>query len=210
MANEAETKRTDWEAIERDYRAGILSLREIAKRHGISDTAIRKKARANGWERDLTEKVNEQARSQLVRETVRTANPQTEQEIVNDAAATIVTVVRGHRKHISRQVEIVEALVEQLAGAAGNRDAIEDAIFDETADEENGKRRAAMLKAVSLPSHTSAMVNLTNALKTLIGLERQAFNIKDETQAPASNPLADLLAKVSGSALPVVKDDEAQ
>lgn len=41
----------DWEAIERDYRAGVLSLREIAIPNGITEGAIRKRAKRDGWER---------------------------------------------------------------------------------------------------------------------------------------------------------------
>lgn len=208
MAEPEVKKPADWELIERDYRAGMMSLREIGKVHGISDTAIRKKAKAAGWERDLTEKVNEKVRTELVRSQVRTANPQTEREIIEAAAATVVQVVRGHRKHITRQIELVDLLTEQLVGAAGNREDIEDEIFAETAADENGKRRAAMLKAVSLPSHTSAVVSLSNALKTLVGLERQAFNVKDEAEA-AVNPLADLMAQMSGKTLKPVAFPEA-
>ena len=36
----------DWEAIETAYRAGVMSLREIASLHGISEGAIRKRAKA--------------------------------------------------------------------------------------------------------------------------------------------------------------------
>ncbi|MEI7075050.1 terminase small subunit [Pectobacterium versatile] len=40
---------TDWEAIERKYREGALSIRALAREHGISDAAIRKKAKLQGW-----------------------------------------------------------------------------------------------------------------------------------------------------------------
>ena len=50
-APKAARSSTDWEAIERDYRAGAKSVREIAKAHSVSDTAIRKKATAQGWVR---------------------------------------------------------------------------------------------------------------------------------------------------------------
>ena len=36
----------DWERVEAQFRAGQLSVREIARQHGISDKAIRKKAEA--------------------------------------------------------------------------------------------------------------------------------------------------------------------
>jgi hypothetical protein len=43
----------DWDAIRRDFEAGELSIREIARREGISDTAIRKRAKADGWKSGL-------------------------------------------------------------------------------------------------------------------------------------------------------------
>jgi len=42
----------DWIAVEGDYRAGQLSLREMADRHGTSESNIRKRANKNGWIRD--------------------------------------------------------------------------------------------------------------------------------------------------------------
>ncbi|MBX9308799.1 hypothetical protein K5M45_22555, partial [Serratia marcescens] len=37
--------------LERDYCAGQLSLREMAKIYGISEAAIRKRAKKHGWVR---------------------------------------------------------------------------------------------------------------------------------------------------------------
>lgn len=45
-------KAVDWEAVEREYRAGIRSLRDIAGEVGVSEGAIRKRAKAEGWERE--------------------------------------------------------------------------------------------------------------------------------------------------------------
>ena len=50
-----------WEAIETAYRAGVMSLREIASQHGISEGAIRKRAKRDDWSRDLNAKVKERA-----------------------------------------------------------------------------------------------------------------------------------------------------
>ncbi|CAI2464498.1 Uncharacterised protein [Serratia ficaria] len=51
----------DWEAIESAYRAGLMSVREIASQHGISHTAINKQAKKEGWERDLKAKIKAKA-----------------------------------------------------------------------------------------------------------------------------------------------------
>src|SRR6266566_9878051 len=39
----------DWEAIETAYREGDRSVRAIARHFGLSEGAIRKRARQNGW-----------------------------------------------------------------------------------------------------------------------------------------------------------------
>lgn len=41
----------DWEAIESAYRAGVLSLRDIGEKYGITEGAIRKRAKKLGWVR---------------------------------------------------------------------------------------------------------------------------------------------------------------
>jgi len=48
----ANRKEPDWVAIEGEYRAGVHSLRVIAEKYGITEGAIRKKAKAKGWLRD--------------------------------------------------------------------------------------------------------------------------------------------------------------
>ena len=170
---------TDWESIERDYRAGVLSIREVAKIHSVSDTAIRKKAKAERWERDLTERVNEKVRTELVRGEVRTADPRTEREIVEVAAATVVQVVRGHRGRIKQGNELVELLTKQLIDVAGRREEFETAIEIVCAEDKTTERMARLMKAVSLGTHASIAVNLANATKVWVGLERQAFNIAE-------------------------------
>ena len=41
----------DWEAIESAYRAGVLSLRDIGEQYGVTEGAIRKRAKKCGWVR---------------------------------------------------------------------------------------------------------------------------------------------------------------
>lgn len=42
-------KKPDWEAIKREYCAGQLSIRALAEKYGVSDTAVRKRAKADEW-----------------------------------------------------------------------------------------------------------------------------------------------------------------
>jgi hypothetical protein len=41
----------DWEAIESAYRAGVLSLRDIGDKYGVTEGAIRKRAKKFDWVR---------------------------------------------------------------------------------------------------------------------------------------------------------------
>jgi hypothetical protein len=177
----------DWEAIERQYRCGVLSIREIAKTHGLSEGAVRKRAKRDAWDRDLTAKVNAKVRSELVRTEVRTEDVASERAIVEAGATQIIALVREHRAQISRNRELVNTLMGQLEGATAHRDLLEQ-IIDEVEDGSTGastKRREALMKAVALPSHASTLKNLADTLKVVIGLEREAFNVSAATSEPA-------------------------
>jgi hypothetical protein len=43
----------DWEAIESAYRAGVLALRDIGEQYGVTEGAIRKRAKKFGWVRKV-------------------------------------------------------------------------------------------------------------------------------------------------------------
>ena len=184
----------DWEAVEREYRAGQLSNRMIAEKHGISDTAIRKRAKAQGWSKDLTEKVRQEVRSQLVRAEVRTPSV-SDREVIEVAAATGAQVVRTHRKDIRTAADIVGLLMGQLLDAASNREELAEAIEEETANDETGHRRAKLYRAISLQSHAAIVRDLSTAAKNLVQLERQAYNL-DEQQH--EEPYEDRLRRVLG------------
>jgi hypothetical protein len=150
-------KQIDWEAIEREYRAGQLSIREIARQNDISDASIRKKAKKEGWERDLSEKIRQKTNNELVRievrDQMRTSNTR---EIIEEAAARGVEVVRSHRKMISRLLEI-----------GGN-------IMQELENEYKPNNETPLLDA---RSKADLYRSLGQVMAKVIPLERQAFNL---------------------------------
>jgi len=185
-------KTPDWEVIGKEYRAGLLAIREIGRRHSISEAAIRKKANQEGWKRDLTQEVRSKVRENLVRNQVRTPNA-TDEEIVAEAAEIGVQVVESHRRDINQGRAMVSLLMGQLRDAANSRAEIEETI---EATEEDIKRRNQLLRAVALPSHAAVVRDLSTAMKNLIALERQAFNLTDKAE------------DLSGRRLVVLDDDE--
>ena len=72
------TKQPDWEAIERAYRAGMLSLRAMAEQFGSKESTIRSRASKNGWKMDLTAQVKAATKEKLSRSTSRTTVAQSD------------------------------------------------------------------------------------------------------------------------------------
>lgn len=197
------TKQPDWEAIERAYRAGALSIRTIAERQGVSDTAIRKKAKALGWARDLSDQVRKEVRSKLVRGEVRNdqgANCELDAEIIEEAAEEGAQVVRSHRRDIRKATNIANLLMDDLLTTIKRREEIEDAIAEETADDESGFRRSSMLAAVALPSNAKTLFQLSSAMKNLQVLERQAFGLDEKEKTDEADELSKLMDELSKDA----------
>lgn len=194
-------KPTDWEAIEREYRAGQLSVSEIGRQHGVSHTAINKKAKAQGWTRNLAAKVKEAVSARLVSDGVSSSNAR---ETIEAAAARVVEVVRSHRNDITQGRTLAQALFNELAEGTDpeNREAIEEAIEAETSGDRDTKRRNMMLRAVALPSRASVLLSLSSAVKNFIQLERQAFNIDgspdDDDQSAVERSVNEISQAIEG------------
>ena len=184
----------DWESVRVDYCAGQMSIREIARKHDVAESYVRRKAKENGWERDLTEKVSERVRSKLVRTNERATNAhdevrtnrRTDEEIIEAAAETAVQVVQIHRRDVRHGRLICAALFAELQDTSANREIIAESIDSETQDDSSPTRRNQMMKAISLPTRARAMLDLSAAMKNLVAVERQAFSLdskddKDKT-----------------------------
>lgn len=186
----------DWERIEVQYRAGLMSLREIAAEHEITEGAIRKRGKRFGWVRDLTARVQQKA-SELVRtETVRTElvrseavrsedYPRTESETVEVEARVVARIEISHRRDIGRARGIVASLLEELAAQTDGRSAVERlaeiaALLDsQDADDPKAaaKIREQIAKVTSLGARASTMKSLADSMRVLVSMEREAFGI---------------------------------
>lgn len=58
-------KKIDWVSIEGEYLAGVEPVTSIASRFGVSEGAIRKKAKQLGWVRDATRSKREKVKAKL-------------------------------------------------------------------------------------------------------------------------------------------------
>lgn len=108
----------DWEAIESAYRAGLLSVREIGSQQGVTHTAINKRAKKEGWERDLKAKIKAKAEALVskreVSKQVSTEKMVSERQLIEANAEVIATVRMEHRGDIRRARNIANSLFDEL------------------------------------------------------------------------------------------------
>ena len=207
----------DWERIEIDYRAGIKSLREIAGEHGLSDTAIRKRAKRDSWSRDLSAKIkaksDDMVRRQMVRTEVRTVTRISEQEVIEANAQAITDIKLNQRKDIVRSRTIAMTLFDELEHMIGINAAQDLQDLGELMRSDDDKGRDVLndiyMKAISLPGRVKSMKELSETLKTLIGLERQAFGLDDKDNSPVDSltKLLHTISKSNANAFQVIEHD---
>ena len=211
----------DWEKIEADYRAGVLSLREIAEAHpGTNHVAIARKAKRELWSRDLSAKIRAKADALVTERTVTadvTAERRvSERDIIDANAQAIVSVRLAHRKDIQRSRSITMRLLEELELQSGreNAELLEQLgeLMRREDDRGQDKLNDLYQKIISLPGRAKTMKDLGESLRVLVTLERQAFGLDDKDQKPQDS-LTTLLQTIAGgnaSAFrPVAHDPEA-
>lgn len=140
------TKAIDWKAIERDYRAGVMSVREIAKWYGLSDTAIHKKAKAEGWERVQQPPHIERPRAisgEVIPPAASTAKPEELPDRAKGMAARLLDELDTTTAHIGEFQFLIET------------------------EESDPRRRQALLKALSTAERAKTLKDIVVTMKTL-------------------------------------------
>ncbi|EPK0249912.1 terminase small subunit [Serratia marcescens] len=87
--------------LERDYCAGQLSLREMAKIYGISEAAIRKRAKKHGWVR--SEKTGTQPGTQVRKKGTQIAKVRTKEKMQNSTPEKVIEEL--HREVVEGEEE---------------------------------------------------------------------------------------------------------
>lgn len=173
--------RTDWEAVERDYRTAKFTLRELAAKYACTHQAIGNKIKRHSWAQDLSVAIKQATDTKLVNDLVAKSG----QDVANTvlAAAEINTrIILGHRTRLIDLAGAVDIAKDKLL-----------TLGDSVAD----IREAA--------TFVQAVGNLATATKTLIEQERKAHNLDIEPTKPESEVSSLLQSLGSRSAFQVVK-----
>lgn len=175
----------DWERVELDYRAGIKTLRQIADENGVSHPAITKRAKRDGWSRDLSAKIQAKAdelvTKELVTKPVTTETRIAERQVIEANAQAVADVRLAHRRDIHRARRLTNALLSELEQQTDPATlALLDGLGDLMAspDERGIDKLNDLYRAIiSLPERSKTMKVLAESLQKLVDMERTAFGM---------------------------------
>ena len=188
----------DWEAIEMEYRAGVMTLRQIAEQHGVTHGAINKRAKRDGWDRDLAAKVMARADAlvskQLVSKEVSKSALVTERQVVESMAQVMADTILSQRGDVQAGLKIVGSLMAELTATCGpeNAESLEHMGELMRSENENGvdKLNDLYRAVISLPERSKTAKTLTEALRNLIELQRKILKLDEDPSKLAAQDRA--------------------
>jgi hypothetical protein len=171
---------TEWKQIATVFQSSRRSTRDIAREFGISEKAIRKKAKERNWVRPepepdwdecpITVKADIDPSSTAV-------EPPAFEDVAGSEPGELVKRGRG----------IILALMAELEVETANVHLLAELVEIETAEDKTPHRRRALQKALSLPVRTQAAKNLSTALATLRDADDGKKAQRQATAEAASN-----------------------
>jgi hypothetical protein len=189
---------TDWERVEVDYRAGILTLREIGKKVGVSHQAITQKAKREGWDRDLHARIKARAEALVAKRALAAANlpakvsrvgKATERATVEAAAEELSHVLSGRKAMVERLRATAVKLASEMEGMGANPPIL--AALRSLAEkiEDVGVRRDALMQinelelVSTLETRISLFAKLMSGAGSLFSIEADAYGLSKEAPA---------------------------
>lgn len=189
------SKRTDWDAIERDYRTAKFTLRELATKYGVSHQAIAKRSKVNAWSQDLSLAIKQATNAKLVDDLVAKEVASGGQEIANVvliAAEVNTQVILKHRTGLNELNAVKRALLGQIQQAAANMPDLAEVIEMVRNPDDHGMDRAndALRKAMGRSALVDDLKKLADVDEKVRKGEREAFGIASLDDTDSQPPKA--------------------
>ncbi len=186
----------DWEAVERDFRTGKFTLRELEKKHGPSYAEISRRSKREQWTKDLRDIIKQATNAAVLRETVTNAQ-QDVTETVLAAAETNKQVILGHRKDIASAQNLARSMLNELAEVTVHPRKLAELMEvlnggDDMTAAQIADARSAFADLQRLPTRVLSVQRLAQTMTRLQALERTAFGLDDPEQPPPVDEVGDL------------------
>lgn len=169
---------TDWESIEKAYRVGQLAIRAIAEKYDSNHATILKRAKKEGWTRDLTDQVRTATKQKLSVPLVTNDGNRlplvTEAQMIDEASDFAASVVLSHRVGLSNWRQIAGRLCTAL--------------------------NAMDISKENLGDFSRALNAGVDAQLKVIKGERQAYNLDESEKTSVGKTLTELMQEIADEA----------
>lgn len=193
--------KVDWDAIEPHYRAGIRSLRDLGKEFGVSDAAIVKHARVNGWTRNLRGKIEAKTREKVSAAMVR-AEVSAETRLTETVRVEVESEVRA-RIEIAQSEDIKELRDSSMLMAretASTSEQIENLrrLGEIMSEGDEGKMREVYERILSQPGRAKAHKDSVDTAIKAMEFQRKVLRL-DETSSDNHGTFEQVLDSIAGA-----------
>ena len=168
----------DWIQIGEAFRETLLSIRDISRQHGVSDTAVRKRAKKEGWTRPDGAQTAREPRREPEREPPR---PQYEAaaKVVSDTPISDLT---------KRGRNLILALMDELEFLNGNHQTLAALVEDYVNGEKDATVRNKLMRCLDHDTRAKSANQLATALAKL---NDAAPGKKEQAKADAEAAMQD-------------------
>ena len=176
--------KADWDAVERDYRTGSFTLRELSDKYGIRHQTISDRAKRHNWTKDLSLAIKQATNDALASQLVANNAARTGQNLANTVLAIAEINKQVILSHRNKLTDLADAI-----------DFARNTVFRVGENIQDIKEAAVLVQAIN---------GLATSTKTLIDKERESFKLDENTEAKSS-AVSELLACIGRSAFPVAR-----
>ena len=144
------------DGIEMDYRLGTMTNVDIGKKNSVSEAYVRKVAKKYSW-------VKGESRN------IKPPLPEAYKEDMMKPLSETIDAMESE-KLTFMLINLAERMLEVLHQVTTYQGELEALILAETADDRDGRRRSAMLKAISLPIRANTLKTISQILTHAKGI----------------------------------------
>lgn len=180
----------DWESIERDFRIGVLSNKELSKKHGVADSNIRARAKKYGWQKDLTDTVRVATKAAVIADAQARASEIGAEIGAKQAGEQITAVqaqvsenlraIKSHLAWADRMKRLANKAMDEIEATLSARHLIAAEIAEMPAEH---AARAAYIEKMLGTKGVVETLDKTGALMTkVVSVERESLGLKEESK----------------------------
>lgn len=200
----------DWELVERDYRAGLKTLRQMAEEHGISHVTIAQRAKRYSWQRDLREKIRRAAENKATKAAATKSTTKalkTDAQVVEAYSDVVASVDLTQREDVGKAIETTRGQLQELSDLSDPefRARLEwlGQVMDESGPTESGgfkhdKANELYRYIISLAGRIKMAKEISASYGVYIPIQRKIFGL--DTERKSTNEYEDLLRRIGESA----------